>query len=191
MPTGPTAGRGPPPWSSMDIDGLAVVTPRLVRVPVADLIVEIPALPALAWLTPILAERWTWIVPGLVVDDDELVDRLDDGTITVTQCVDAARLAVTATAGLPWWVAVRLAATGTTRLDIAGALALAGVDALRISLAAWCATVYRVVTEHADPKDRGKLDFELERTPPGVAAAERYDPVKAAAAFDRAFAAQR
>lgn len=174
----------------MDVDGLAVLTPRPVRVPVADLIVEISALPALAWLTPILTDRWTRIVPGLV-DDDELDDRLDAGTITVAQCVTAARLAVTATAGLPWWVAARLAVTGTTRLDIAGALALAGVDVLRISLAAWCATVYRVVTEHVDPKDRGKLDFELERTPPGVAAVERYDPVRAAATFDRAFAAQR
>ena len=173
----------------MDIDGLAVLTPRPVRVPCADLTVETPALPALAWLTPLLTDRWTRIIPGLA-DSDELDDRLDAGTITVAQCVHAAQLVVTATAGLPWWVAVRLVATGASRPEVAGAIALAGVDSSRISLASWCAMVYRILTEHADPKDRGKLDFELERTPPGVAAAERADPVKAAAAFDRAFAAQ-
>jgi hypothetical protein len=173
----------------VEINGVAALRCWPVDVRIGDGRHRILARPAVDWIVAITGP-WTDVVPGLVdIADLTLAGRILRGEVTLAQLVSAAKDAVTAASGLPWWVASRLVAASVGQAALAGALV--GVDATRVSLAAWCAAAYRALVEGADDKQLAKIDRELNETPPGVSVEERYDEAAAADAFERMAARRR
>lgn len=168
----------------MRIDAVAALRMWAVQVDLGGQSYRIAPRPAVEWMTAVLEGQWLDIVPGwLEVDADYIDDGLQDGTITYVECVAAARDALAQMAGTMWWAAARLICSAARDPDTAGELWLAGVDPGRVPLGAVIAATYRLYTREASAADRARLDMDLERTPPGVSAEERYDPAAAAAGF--------
>lgn len=172
-----------------DVDGRAALRCWPVMVEVGEQEFHIAARPAIDWILPIVGEDWLGIVPGLIVDDS-LSDLLATGEILVSDCVVSARDAVAAATGMRWWSAVRLVQTGVMSVDVSGSLVLAGVDPCQVSIGAYVAAVYRVISADRDKKERTNLDHEIERIPPGIPFQDLYDPEQAAASFEQMFSRQ-
>jgi len=159
-----------------------------VDVDVAGVGCVIPAVPAVRWIVALSGQDWTQVVPRMLDPDGDgelVVDGLQDGTISYAACVEAAKAAVGAVSGLRWWTAVKLLVSGLEHPVVAGRLALHGVDAGRVGFGGWLAAVYGVLVDGADRNELTKIDRLLEQAPAGMSPAERYDPVEAAAAFER------
>jgi hypothetical protein len=179
----------------VEFEVAAALYPRPVQVELGGHTWQIRARPAADWVRAITEGGWDDIVPGWLEHDTVtgflLEDRLEDGTITYADCVAAARDALAATAGVQrWWVAAKLVGALRGEAALAGEVALSGLDLTVAPLGALVQGVYRICVRHATAAQRAKLDFELERIPPGVTAAEVYDEDAAADAFE-AFAAGR
>lgn len=172
-----------------NVDGRAALRCWPVVVEVGGQEFRIEARPAIDWILPIVDEDWLGIVPGMIMDDS-LSDLLATGEILVSECVTAARDATATATGMQWWSAVRLVQTGVLAVDVSGALVLAGVDPVRVSIGAYVAAVYRVISAERDKKERANLDHEIERIPPGIPAQDLYDPEQAAASFEQMFSRQ-
>ena len=171
----------------MEINGIAALRCWPVDLDIAGCQHRIPPLPAVEWIVAITGS-WTDVVPGLVeADDIDLTDRIAQGEVTVAQLTTAAKDAVAAAAGMPWWAAIRLVEAGVNQASAAGELALDAVDAEQVSLAAWCAAVYQAMCRNADEKQCAKLDRQLLETPQDVTVEERYDEQAAADAFEAMF----
>jgi hypothetical protein len=172
-----------------DVDGRAALSCWPVETEIAGRNFMISSRPAIDWILPLLDEDWLGIVPGLVSDDD-LSDLLSTGEVQVEDCIRAARDATATASGMLWWSAVRLVQNGVLVVDVSGALVLAGVNPREISLGAYVAAVYRVLSAEMDKKARTRLDHDIEQVPPGIAATELYDPVAAASSFEQMFSGQ-
>lgn len=170
----------------MHIDPEATLRCWPVAVDVGGDTYRIPALPASAWLVAVHG-TWTGIVPGMLEDADDLDDAIADGHVPHAECVRAARAAVEAAAGTRWWTASRLAHTAG---DTVGAeLLLRGVDADRVSFAAWLLAAYRVATRHAKDVDIAQLDAQLDAPPEGLRPEEWFgDDSQTLASFGAAMA---
>lgn len=153
-----------------------------VHLDLADRTWTIPALPAADWMAATLS-GWLDIIPGLLVDPADLDDLLDDGTVGYTDCVAAARDALEAAAGCRWWTAQRLIHAACDWGSIGGELLLRGINPAVAPLGAVLAAAYRTATRHAEPAERARIDFELDRPPTGIPAAEWFDESEAAEAF--------
>lgn len=155
-----------------------------VEVDIGDLFTGmIPALPAGRWIAALTTRGLLGVVPGMVVDTERRIDdALSTGGLTVDELTMAAKTALEAASGMRWWSAVRLVGASSTRL-LAGRLTLAGVDPGVVSIGRWCAATYAVLADGRDRSDMRKLEREVDAAPPGVSAAERYDPELAAAPF--------
>lgn len=174
----------------MEIDGIATLRCWPIDVEIVGRRHRIPPLPAVTWIEAITG-AWSDVVPGLVdAADVEFTDRIARGEITISEMTTAAKDAVAAAAGIPWWAAVRLVGAGLGQTSTAGELALGAVDATTVSLAAWCSAVYQALTRNADEKQQAKLDRQILETPEGVTLEERYDEEAAADAFEAMFAAR-
>lgn len=178
----------------MDIDPVAVVRPRPVVVTVGGKDYRIDARPAAGWMVPILEKDWADIVPGMLDAAltgtlDDLYDALADGEVESAQCARAAQDALTITAGVPWWSAVKLIHAASADPGAIGELRLSGIDLTTAPLGAVVAALYRIYTRDREKKDVTKFDAELARTPVGVSAVDsRYDEQAAANAFESMFA---
>lgn len=171
----------------MEINGIAALRCWPIDLDIEGVQHRIPPRPAADWIVAITGS-WTDIVPGLVDSTDlDLTDRIARGEVTFAQLATAAKDAVAAAAGMPWWAAVRLIGAGVNQASAAGELALDAVNAEQISLAAWCSAVYQALCRNADEKQCAKLDRQLLETPEGVTAEERYDEEAAADAFEAMF----
>lgn len=167
----------------MDIDPVAVLQCWAVEVDVGEHVYTIPALPASAWLLPILEGGWIDIVPGLLVDADQLRDDLVDGLVPYEECRTAAQAALAMAAGTRrWWAATSLA-KATMASWVGGDLVLHGVDLDRVPLAAYLAAAYRAATANMDKVARGRFDMDLNRPPPGIAPEEWFDEEEAEQGF--------
>lgn len=164
-------------------DPVAALDVWAIEVQLGDDWYRIPPMPAAAWIAAILDESWLDIVPGWCENSDTLDDGLDDGTITAVDCVKAARDAVAEAAGTLWWTAIRLVHLAAG--DAMGELLLAGIDLHTVSLGAVVQAVYRLHTRETSKAQRAKLDGQLDQTPAGVSAEQRYNPQQAANAFEQ------
>jgi hypothetical protein len=171
----------------MQIDPAAVVRCWAVDVDLGPHTVTIPALPARPWLTALITEGWAGIVPGLLPADSPVDDLITDGTITSAECTAAARAALAAAAGCPWWTAQRLA-HGCVAGELGAELVLRGVDPDRLPLAAYLAAGYRAASRHLDDPKRARLDSQLEAPPRGIPVEEWWDRAAAANSFMQAIA---
>jgi hypothetical protein len=129
---------------------------------------QIPALPAADWVEAILTRDATAIVPGLLLPEDEaeVLALLMDGEVEPDEVLAAARDAIEAAAGRPWWEATRLVGSSGENGDtVFGSLVQAGFDFEKRSLAALCAVIYAMATANMDKKDRAKFDMDLKAVP--------------------------
>lgn len=132
---------------------------------------RIPALPAADWVEAILSKDATAIVPGLFPreDEEEILILLMAGEIDTDEILAAARDAIEAAAGRPWWEAMRLVSSAGENADtVLGTLVKEGFDFERRSLAALCAVIYALATSNMDKKDRAKFDMDLKSMPAEV-----------------------
>lgn len=151
----------------------------------------LPAQSAAAWITLVLSGgAWTDIVPGWLEDADDLDDALLARTVTHADLVERAKQALETAGGTRWWTALRLIGAIGQEPLIGGELLLAGVHLNEVPLGAVLQAVYRICTRKATKAQIMRLDMVLDQTPPSVSAAQRYDPERAADAFE-AYAARR
>lgn len=174
----------------MQVAGSALIVPRAVRVVLGGEQYRIPALPAADWMVVMLDKDLADIVPGMLEGDlDALWDRVFDGEVTTAQCEQAAKDALSAVAGTPWWVAVKLVHSAAADPAVIGELRSSGADLTTLPLGAVLAALYRIYTRDREPKEVAKVDAEIAKLPPGVSAVTaRYDAAAAAAAFEERYA---
>jgi len=174
----------------VEVAGSALIVPRPVRVELGGQSYRIPARPAADWMAVLLDKDLADIVPGMLEGDlDALWDRVFDGEVTTAECEEAAKAALSAVAGTPWWVAVKLVHSAAADPGVIGELRSSGADITTLPLGAVLAALYRIYTRDRDPKDVAKVDAEIAKLPPGVSAVEaRYNEAAAAAAFEARFA---
>lgn len=173
----------------MNVDVAAAQRLRDYEVDLSGRTYLVAARPAADWIDAVVTGRWSDIVPGWLTTDDDLVDDLDAGRLTLDDCEAVARELCAAVCGVPWWSAVRLiAATGYP--DVLGELTLSGVDFTTAPIGVVVAATHRVFTRNMDKAARAKFDAELSRLPAGAAAADVYDEDHAADLFERAAAAR-
>ena len=166
-------------------NGVAALRVWPVVVDLGGVTYRIAPLPAIRWIVPLVDDDWFAIVPGMLDPTDRCVDdALDAGEITYEDCIRAARNAVDAVAGIPWWSAIRLVRSVLDAPDVIGELVLRGVDAQTVSLGAFVQAAYRVFTRDADKRQRAKIDRDLESVPTGLTVADRWDPEAEASGFE-------
>jgi len=169
----------------MDIDALPSLRCWAVEVYIGEETHRIPPLPATDWLIAI-STSFTRIVPGMLEGDIEaLLDRVAYGDVSYPQLRDAGRDVIGQVAGMRWWAAARLVYyLGSHWSTVGGALLLRGADPSTHSIGAVLTSTYRILLENCkDEQERRKLDFELERPPPGIPISQMYDADKATASF--------
>lgn len=166
-------------------NGVAALRMWPVTVDLGGVTYRIAPHPAIRWVIPIVDDDWFAIVPGMVDSMDWTIDdSIDDGKITYEDCVRAARDAVGAAAGVPWWSAVRLIQSVMSAPDVIGELMICGIDAQTVSLGAFVQSVYRLFTRDTDKKQRTKIDQLIDELPTGLTLADRWDPDAEASGFE-------
>lgn len=170
----------------MKANGLAALRCWPVRVELGGGTYTIPPRPALSWLLPLIDQDWLGIVPGLLDSSaDSIDDLLDQRLITVTDCVDAARDAVSTATGMPWWSALQLAMAVVDSPQVAAELLLNRIDVDSVSIGGLVQVVYRLLVRDADKKQKSKIDSLLQRPPFEVGQQKQYDPKVASDLFEQ------
>lgn len=121
--------------------------------------------PALDWIEAVRMGTDS-VVLSLADNAEELVVALALGEVPLREVSEASHRLLEEETGRKWWVALKLLVSSCGG-EILGELTLSGVDPARVSLGQWCAATYRVLTRNAEPRDKMKLDFELELPPSG------------------------
>jgi hypothetical protein len=166
-------------------NGIAALRVWPVTVDLGGVTYRIAPYPAIRWIVPIVDDDWFAIVPGMLDPTSQAIDdALDDGTIHHEDCVRAARDAVGAAAGIPWWSAVRLVQSAVGALDVMGELLVAGIDAQTMSLGAFVQATYGVFVRETDKKQRAKIDRDIEAPPPELTLADRWEPEAESSGFE-------
>lgn len=171
----------------MKFEPAAMVRCWAVDVDIGGRTATIPALPAGPWLAALVVDGWAGIVPGLLLDGP-VDDLIADGRATTKECETAARAALAAAAGCPWWTAQRLA-HGCATAGLGAELTVRGVDPARLPLGAYLAAAYRLATRSLDPAKVARLDAQLDAPPVGVPVEEWWDRAAAAQQFTQAILA--
>lgn len=170
------------------MDPIVALRPCAIDVEVGEYEYTIPALPALPWLEAVLDTDGAAIIPGLLssADQRDIMDDYVSGAVTPEDLLRAARNALGAAAGRPYWEADRLI-RGAAHQDawavVSGELVTSGVDLERISIAAYCNAVYAYAVRNASKEDRERLDLELKMIPADVNIEDVYDEDEETANF--------
>lgn len=151
------------PWSIEDI-------------PIGDRLFRIPPLTADHWLEILLPDQVSlWgILPGLLEEQDAeeyLTDLMISGDLDRDVYEEMVWEVVGIAAGREWWTALHLLGNAKAEahsLIIRGMLALNGVDATRISLAAFLDAIYMIFVERMTEPNRQRFDLLISKAPPGV-----------------------
>lgn len=175
------AGTRPSP----DSGGSRFTVPKLNRDPIQSLSpysilltvggrdMEIPALPAVDWLSILMVDdpNLDDIFPGLLtIEDTDLVDDLIiSGKLDLDECEDIILSVIETVSARPWWVTIKLIETARVSWDLLGGeLALRGIDPTHISLSSWLDALLLTVIKNMDPKEVTMWCLKLEAPPPDV-----------------------
>lgn len=176
--------------AALEGNGVASFKPFPVDVTICGGTYRIPTLPAALWVPPIVEDNWIGIVPGLIESDSNIDDEIESGKIKYADCVKAARDAISVSAGVVWWSAVRLVRCAVGSTEIMGELVLCGVDVNVVSLGAFVCATYRILVRDLDKKQRAKIDSDIKAPVEGLSIAERAAAQPGSSGFE-AMMAQR
>lgn len=176
------------------VDPIASLAPMPVIVELGGRDYTIPALPAIDWLRILLEEGFSAleVLPGLLAPEDAIIleDQLALEEVSLNAVNDAALDAITIASGRDWWFSVRFLAVARASWDvIGGTIARLGVDAQKVSLAAWIDAAYHIAREAISSGKEGQQNLirfisELEAPPTGHES--EFDEEFEALAFERA-----
>ena len=170
---------------ALKANGVAALRIWPVNVELGGAVYRIAPHPAIKWITSIVDDDWGAIFPGMIDASDNSVDEaLDEGRILHADCLRAARDAVTAASGMPWWSAAKLVISVVESPAVTGEMALCGLDAQTVGLGAFVAAAYRIFTRDADKKQLARIDREIMHAPAGLTIAERADLTDGASGFE-------
>lgn len=154
---------------------------------------RIPALSAARWLEVISGSIDTWgVLPGLLEGDDaeeELLDAMESGALTVAAYTDLIYDVITQAAGRDWWVALQLLANADSDAlgpATRGELILNGVDPARVGLSALLDAIYFLFVRGLPPDSKQKFDNLISTPPPGIQV--KIDRAKQRAAWEAVMA---
>jgi hypothetical protein len=139
-----------------------------VEVSVAGTIAEVPALPAIEWLVYLLQP-----IPDLDGLLTNLLPEVEDAiyeNLATTADMYLLILDIIATVSAhPWWVTMRLISMAHSSWGILGPeLMFHGVEADRVSLAAWIDAVLILILRNMDPNKITMFTMQLEIAPKEV-----------------------
>jgi hypothetical protein len=152
-------------------DPIQSLQPLSVELTIAGQEFDIPAQSAAEWLTVLMVEDLDLsdIFPGMVEDPVLVEDLILDGKLGLEELEETIFSVVEVVSARPWYVTLRLVETARVSWDIVGAeLLLRGVDATKVSLAAWLDMALLVILRTMDPKDIQMFTLKLESPPPSA-----------------------
>lgn len=160
-----------------DSDFVASIRPWSIEdILIGDRLFRVPALTADHWLEILLPNQvslWS-ILPGLLDEDDAdeyLTELMISGALDRDEYEEIVWEVVGIAAGREWWTALHLLGNAKAEqhtMIIRGELALRGVDATRLSLAAFLDAIYMIFVEKMTEPNRQRFDLLLSKAPPGV-----------------------
>lgn len=170
MPSPSSSGEPQPDASSAPVpahnrDPVLSLRPCPVWFTVQGVDFEIPALPAVEWLSILMRSDWS--------PDDVLIELAPGGLELVLQDTldpeDTERLCldiVEAVTGRHWWIALGLIQVIQDGWHVAGPeMIMAGIDPAQLSLAAWLDTMMLVVLRLIRKEDQAMFLARLEMPP--------------------------
>lgn len=165
----PESGRVTVP--SLNRDPVQSLQPWPVVVTVCNEDLTIPALPAVDWLQVLMSDplQLDDIFPGLL--DSEDIDWVEEqmlhGRLAAGEFQDLVLDIIETASARKWWVALRLVDVAKRSWDAIGSeMLLRGVDAARMSLAAWLDILLITIIKNMDSKDVTMFTSRLEAPPP-------------------------
>lgn len=177
----------PPSGGSPDIqlpafvnDPVWALAPWPVTVELGATQWQIPALPAADWLMVLMQNPLSLssLLPGLLDEHDvqSFTDALVDGEEGFEDLTQVCQDLVATVSARPWYVALRLISVAAGSWDnIGGELVLRGVDAQRLSLAAWLDAAYLVMLRSMKQESITMWLLKLELPPPQVGGEEQLE----------------
>lgn len=133
---------------------------------------EIPAMPALGWLSLMMdIDNFDplAIFPGLLSEENQDLawDLMFEGSIEVNDLAEVSLMAIAAAAGRPWWVALRLVSAVAGNQHTLGAeMLMRGVDAGKLSLSGWLDVALLTAMRNQSKSDATMFSLKLEMPPP-------------------------
>lgn len=148
-------------------DPIRSLRPAPIYIDVGNVELTIPAMPAVDWLSFLMRPGWRIedfiieLVPGsitLLLDDEADPFDAEDLVLDIIEEASARH----------WWIALRLIGSLVETWDVMGAEAvLNGVDAEKLSLAAWIDAMMVLLLRRIDPKQAPMFTAKLEAPPAG------------------------
>lgn len=154
------------------------------NIAIGERLFRIAPLAADAWLEILLPDQvslWS-ILPGFLdeADADEYITELMiAGDLDRDEYEELVWEVVGIAAGREWWTTLHLLGNAKAEAHaplVRGTLALQGVDATRISLAAFLDAIYMIFIQNMTEANRQRFDMMLDLAPPGVK--KRIDPAR-------------
>lgn len=141
--------------------------PWSVEVPLGEVVLEIPPLPAVTWLQFLLTD--TPDLDGMIATlMPEVEDYVYENELPFHNLYKISLGVFGIVAARPWWVALRIIAMAAGSWHILGPkLMISGVDARELSLAAWLDLTLYLAIESMDPKKVTMFSLKIEAPPPG------------------------
>lgn len=162
----------------------------------------IPALPAAAWLEPLLSPQvdMEGIFPGLCSSQDRLdvYQMLIDGEASDDELLEAIEQVIEAASGRRWWITIRLCASLRATWDwLGGDLARNGITASDVPLGWWLDGAYMTLvagmlkgSDESEMRRVSDWNMALTMPPAGLLKAE-FDEEENSRAFLAAMRASR
>ena len=132
---------------------------------------EIPAMPAADWLSVLgMGDSLDLedILPGLAVNEDEIDEALIRGELDLVELHKVTLDVIGAVTGRTWYVSLNIIAAAVGSWDaLGGELVLRGVDASKLSIAAWIDAVYLIMVRAMDNQQLLLFTSKIQVPPPG------------------------
>jgi len=163
-------------------NAVASLRPFATEINVNDEWVTVPAYPAADWLELLMGDVQLYtIFPGLCDEEDQeyVEECLIAGAVSVSDIEDATLDLIETVSGRPWWMTLRIVAICQQRWGVIGTdMIIKGVDASKVSLAAWLDVAWIVMFNHLAEDKWTMFASQIETPPPQMIEAEPMETVE-------------